>query len=250
MQIVNKIGVIGMGSMGKLIARYASRWGQVEYFDNQVIESDHASPVELRQVCLADIVFLVVPLGAYTKLLPQIAKHLNPEAIFVDVASVKLEPERLIKQHLGRHQHILLSHPLFGPESASASLENHKFIVTLATGRAQQLVDFLDKNLNLDVIRKTALEHDQAMAQVQGLTFFLSRALDVYGLNGQSTGLETPSFSWVKGLAELDKHHSQELLETIQVYNPEAVKARQQLLDILIKLNQDYANQHGSDRLS
>lgn len=236
------IGIIGLGSFGQLVGRYASRWGEVRYYDahNPEPQTQGLKKATLGAVSQCDIVFFCVPLQAYEDLLPRVATELGKDSIFVDIASVKTEPQRLLAKYLPGHQHIVLSHPLFGPQSAWDSLEGHKFIVCETRGYGFDVVEFLGRNLGLHVIHKTVEEHDQAMARVQGLTFFLARALDEYGLNGESTGLETPTYSWLKGLAELDQHHSDDLLNTIESHNPYAAKVRSDILRILNNLDKKF----------
>ena len=73
--------------------------------------------------------------------------------------------------------------------------------------------------------------HDKEMMFVHALTFFIARGLRGFKLD-QLT-LETPSFRHIKQLAHLDKVHSQELFETIELGNPYAAKARGELMVML-----------------
>src|SRR5690606_12780512 len=72
---------------------------------------------EFAEVAKADVVLLCVPLIAYDQVLPALQPHLARGTLVVDVCSVKVEAEKRLHTGLSGHQNLLLTHPMFGPQS-------------------------------------------------------------------------------------------------------------------------------------
>jgi prephenate dehydrogenase len=121
-------------------------------------------------------------------------------------------------------------HPLFGPESASSGLSGHKLIFcdSSLSIKATAKIKKCLSGMGLDVIDMSAEDHDKQMATLQALTFFLARSLNEFGIHNNK--LITPSFQRLIDLAELDKKHSDELLQTIWQGNRHAKKVRQKFM--------------------
>ena len=225
------IGIIGEGSFGKFLKGLVPSGVTVLSVDG------HATAEQFAAVCQADIVFLAIPLASYTDVLPKLAARVPKDTLVVDVCSVKMLPEKLFMQHLGDHTNILLTHPLFGPESAARSAAGFSLIITKSRGaRAKGLLSFCEQELGLKIIRMTSEEHDKAMAEVHAVTFFMARGLG--SLPPVAAELHTPSYNKLLSLAELDMAHSEDLFLTIEQGNPFAKAARQGLLKTLQTIHQ------------
>jgi hypothetical protein len=75
------------------------------------------------------------------------------------------------------------------------------------------------------------------MATVQALTFFLARTLNEFGLHDMQ--FQTPSFQRLLDLADLDKKHSTELLQTIWSGNKYSATVRKKFINEMIKLDNE-----------
>lgn len=100
---------------------------------------------------------------------------------------------------------------------------------------AYELVKSFSANLGLSVIEMSSEQHDREMATVHALTFFIAHALKDMKLHNQK--LSTPSFKKLLSLAELEKHHSDELFATIQQGNKYAREIRESFVEEIKKLN-------------
>jgi prephenate dehydrogenase len=142
-----------------------------------------------------------------------------------------MEPERLLRLHLPHHANILVTHPLFGPQSASAgNTTGRELIVTASVGeRADAVLAFCEQELGLTIHHTTAEAHDKAMAQVHALTFFVAHGLARAHV-GKDVPFVTPSFAMIKDLVALDEKHTDALFATIQQGNPFAQEAREHLM--------------------
>ena len=232
---MKKVGIIGFGSFGEFLATQLESFCEIKVYS----ASGKTNPwgASLEEVAQVDYLIPAIPLDAYETLLGQIKPFLKPEAVVVDVCSVKEEPLKIIKTVLP-DQPVVATHPLFGPESAQHSLEGHVLVLCPDRSDPNQLevIEDFANGLGLEVIRMTTQEHDREMATVHGLTFFIAHALKDIGLHGQK--LATPSFKKLLALAELEQNHSQDLFLTIQTGNPYTKAIRQEFLEEAIKLNQ------------
>lgn len=238
------IGIIGLGSFGKLIADIMPAKSTILAYD--LANSSHKRAVmsRLAEVAATDIVFLAVPLKAYPKILPALRDILPESTLLVDICSVKIKPAQLLKKHLPNHKNLLLTHPLFGPQTAKpGQTKGHELIVTESSGtKAETLIQYFKDNLGLVISRSTNELHDKAMAQVHAVTFFVAKALSLAEI-GKNVPYITPSFKMVLDLIKLENRHSDGLFETIQLGNPYASHARQALLDSLEKVQSQLQNE-------
>lgn len=229
-----KIGIIGQGSFGKFLAQKLSEKLQVVTYDRD--EPDE----KLHEVVTCDYLVLAVPLQSYDEVLQKITPILPDTTTIIDVCSVKQKPVEIIRQYLPS-QPIVATHPLFGPESAADSIIGHTLVMCpdVSDPVQYQRISALAQMLGLRVIRMSAEAHDRDMAVVQGLTFFVAHAVSTMKL---STQLVTPSYQKLLALAELDQHHSAELLDTIQKGNSHAKEVREQFIAQLRTLDDEYSS--------
>lgn len=225
------IGIIGRGNFSQLLKDLLSPFGR----EINLIGRD-SSLEERQKVMKSDIVILGVTLDAYPKVLSELKNKLRPDSLLVDVCSVKVKPLGLIKEVLPAHTNLLVTHPLFGPQSASSGTKNLKFIVCEQSGdMADMLVEFCRSSLDLDIIQMTPEEHDRAMAYTHALTFFVSQALHPFELDRH--GITTPSFNELLDLSNVSKYESQELLASIHNDNPFAKEVREQFIKQSLELS-------------
>ncbi len=230
------IGIIGFGSFGKFLAEKLSSHAVVKVYNRR--ERPTTWQASFEEVAACDYVVLAVPLDAYVETLERLAPVMPPSSVAVDVCSVKEWPVKLIRQYLNE-QPLVATHPLFGPESAGASLDGHTIVLCPEVSDAEpyaKVKRFAEK-LKLRVVELSLEAHDREMAVVQGLTFFIARALDYMKLHGQQ--LSTPSFERLLHLAELEQHHSAELFRTIQQGNMRTQAVRQAFLAAARRIDEE-----------
>ncbi len=222
------IGIIGQGSFGSFLTRKMSGLMDVMVYDHA--KDDMEFSASLKDTAACDFVVLAVPVDAYSGLVGSMKDYLTPESVIVDIASVKSEPVKLLNDLLPETRKVF-THPLFGPESAESSMVGQTIVMCpdVSDAAAYSQIKEMAKLLGLKVVDKTPLEHDQQMAFAQGLTFFVARALMQMGIH--DIELHTPSFKKLLDLAELERHHSEELFRTIQLSNPEVGPIRDSFVE-------------------
>jgi prephenate dehydrogenase len=228
------VGIIGAGSFGMFLAEKLDVFCDVKISSRSGKGGKWAASLE--EVAGCDYIIPSIPVEAYESTLTTLKTHIKKDSVIVDICSVKEKPGQIIKKVLPDNL-LVATHPLFGPESAKDTLKGHCLVLcpdVSNTGELEKIATFAEV-LELDVIQMTAVEHDQEMAVVQGLTFFIARTLHEVGIHRQK--LETPSFKRLLHLAELETHHTDDLFYTIQNGNDQTTKIRQKFIDTTNKLN-------------
>lgn len=221
-------GIIGMGDFGKLSKKHLSEWCKVECFDLKTKDS-------IEKVMGCEFVILAVPLSALKNVLIQIKPLLRTNTTLIDVCSVKQKPAEIYKNILPHHKNVVLTHPMFGPQSAANGLRGHTIIFCNQNAASKAVQKFCQEVLGLRVVRIPAVEHDQIMANMHALTFFVARGLNNLGL--KPSKFQAPSFQMLLDLVDLDKAHSQELFETVECGNPNAATVRENFIKVLQDIN-------------
>lgn len=230
------IGVIGFGRFGQFLVEKLSPHFAIKAYDKNTIKPELQTT--LADVAQSDFIFLAIPLSAYRDVLTELKPLLRPETVVIDICSVKEKPVRIL-QELLPNQPIVATHPLFGPESAKESIAGHRLVVCpeVSDPVACQAIQMLAQIEGLKIINLSMAEHDEAMAVVQGLTFFIAHALKDFELHREV--LNTPSFQKLLDLAELEKHHSQDLFYTIQAGNERTKQVRTRFMTLIDELDND-----------
>ena len=230
------VGIIGFGSFGKFLAEKLSSYARVKVYSQSGRTSSWM--VTLEEVVDVDYLVLAVPLDAYAEMLEAIKPIVKPHTVIVDVCSVKVKPVETIRSIMP-DQPLVATHPMFGPESASVSFAGHTFVMCpeVSTTEPYENIKHFANSLGLGVVEMSADEHDREIAVVQGLTFFIARALNDMGIHDQK--LFTPSFERLLKLADLEKHHSLELFKTIQQGNPHTRAMRDNFIRVVDDVNND-----------
>jgi prephenate dehydrogenase len=229
------VGIIGFGSFGSFLVRKLNGLVTLKVYDpNQPVPAE--LDASLLEACESDYVVLAIPVDSYEAVLGEVTGLLGKNSVVVDISSVKTIPNQKLEQLLpGRKK--VVTHPLFGPQSAEDSFDGHVVVMCPNVSDPEaydQIKDFV-QGLGLKVVEKAPEEHDKEMALAQGLTFYLARALLRSGVH--DIELLTPSFKKLLDLAELESHHSEDLFRTIQLSNPYTAEIRQKFIDIATDLN-------------
>jgi prephenate dehydrogenase len=115
---------------------------------------------------------------------------------------------------------------MFGPDSASDSLEGRKIVlckVRLPEKTFQKIKRYLtDKQLHL--IETTPEEHDEQIAVSLALTHFIGRSLSAFGARPKE--IDTEGYQRLLHVLEVVENDTWQLFEDMNGYNPFAGKFR------------------------
>lgn len=234
-----QLGLIGLGAFGRLAALHLRSHFDVVAADAQ---DRAAEAVELgirwgtpAQAAASPYVLLAVPVQSFPALLADIRGHMQPGALVMDVASVKLATVAAMQEALPDGIEIVGTHPMFGPQSAADGVAGHRIVVCpVRTSRLDEITAFLDNELGLRVHVCDAETHDRDIAQTQALAQFVGRALAM--LEESTSPVRTPGYDRFRIVAETVGEDSWELFVAIQNLNPYAADMRAELLGHLQEL--------------
>lgn len=232
-----KVGIIGYGSFGRLLADIlSSKLPVVVYDKNKKIEGKaNIKNASFDEIVECGVIILAVNLDALEGVCVELAGKVSADTIIVEVCSTKTRSIEILEKHLAGRCQYLATHPLFGPQSAN-NKENMKIVVCESKiENRDKIFTFLKQGLNLQVIEMSAKEHDEQMAWVHALTFFVGRGLKELQLS--DFDLKTDYYQKLLDLVELENQHSIELFNTVQKGNPYSREVRERFVKKLQEIN-------------
>lgn len=230
-------GLIGYGAFGRLAARHLSTLGDVAVYDPALAES-----ATLAQAASADIVVLAPPVDRLEAVIGEVAPHVKPDALVLDVASVKVEPARWLLEGLPAHADIIATHPLFGPQSAAAGTQGLKMVLCPLRGeRTLEVAAVLRRTFGLKVMITTPEDHDREAAVTQGLTHFLAKIMS--GVGPLPTRVTAKSFDLLMHAIGMVADDAPAVYEAIQRTNPYTAQVRRRFLELAEEADAAFADQ-------
>lgn len=232
-----KIGLVGNGRLGALLAHYFRRRHDVKVYDAR----PDKSRASLAQVCAQDVVIPCVPIAAFENVIEKIAPLLKPGALVVDVCSVMEHPVLVMKKRLPKTVQILATHPNFGPDSASESMAGRKMIVCPVRVKGPLWPAFRRalEAYGLVLVELTPAAHDKKAAESLVLTHFIGRSL--IGLGSKPTGIDTEGYKRLLRILQTVQNDSWQLFEDMNRYNAYAAPMRKRLLRVMKDLDRKVA---------
>jgi prephenate dehydrogenase len=228
------VGLIGFGRIGRLLVSHFARDAKIFVadvkLDKRKVRALGATPATLAEACAQEVVVLCVPIAAFEGLTRRIKGLLRPDALVVDVCSVKEHPVRAMKRHLPKSVSLLASHPNFGPDSAADSLKGRKIVLSRVR---MKKADYLRakralERKGLEVVEMTPREHDRRMASSLVLTHFIGRSLVAYG--AKTTGVDTEGYKRLLRILETVQNDSWQLFQDMNRFNAFASPMRRRFL--------------------
>ena len=237
---LNSLGFIGFGSFGQFIVPHLLPHFDLYVYDKRDISSD-AKRIGVRTCTLdealsKEIVLFGVPVQYLEELLIEVKDRINPNALVLDVSSVKIKPIDLIKKYLPDSVDIVGLHPLFGPQSGKYGIEGLNLVVCyVRTRHTNWIHNFFANELKLNVLERTPELHDRQMAYVQALTHFIGRSIN--SMDIPDVEQKTPAYQSLLDIKRNLGQDSFDLFLTIENENPYAKAVREQFIAELSKLN-------------
>lgn len=217
------IGLIGYGHFGAFLHALAQRFVPDATLK---IHSSRRTPdgvlfFPIEEVAACDAVVLAVPISAYPATLAEIGPHLTPDAIVVDIATVKKYTTDLLQAMHPARQFVAM-HPMFGPESYAkrgGDVTGLRIVVTghsMPPSRYSALCDKLAE-VGFQIVEKTAEAHDKDLAETLFLTHYIGQVI----ARGEfeRTDIDTVSFGFLMDAVDSVRHDGQ-LFEEVCRFNP------------------------------
>lgn len=245
-------GIVGYGHFGSFLARSLAEHGREVLVtdrdtDKLPATGDGVRAATMAEIAHADVAVIAVPFASFEPTVTELRTHLVDDTVVMDVVSIKARATSILERVLAGHPNVVASHPLFGPPSMERIEPGNRIVITRQEGpRAKDLRAYLEDDLQLEVLDRDAAEHDQAMAYMQALPFFIARALGKLDLPSDNL-LAIPSYEKLVLIAGIEAHHTQEMFDTSQLANPYAADVRRELLDALLELDREINERQPTD---
>lgn len=239
-----KLGLVGLGAFGRLAATHLRDHFEIIASD-AVDRSSEARELGIgwgnpKDASSCPYVLIAVPVQRFGEALESVARHVEAGALVLDVASVKLPTTMAMQEALPPSVEILGTHPMFGPQSGAAGIAGHRMVLCpVRTVRVDEVSNFLQIELGLDVHVCDADTHDREIAHTQALAQFVGRALAQ--LDESTSSIRTPGYDSLREVADTVGQDSWELFEAIQNLNPYAAETRDELMEHLGELRRRLA---------
>jgi prephenate dehydrogenase len=241
------IGILGFGRFGKLMANYLARDFDVMVYNRSDnaddIMASGAKPTSLEVVCRQKLLILSVPISVFHETLKTVAPLLAPDALVIDVCSVKEYPVRLMKDLLPEQVSILATHPMFGPDSAANALQGRKIVLC-----AERINDSAYRKIKsyliskgLMVLEVTPEAHDRQIAVSLALTHFIGRSLAEFGAT--PLDVDTEGYQRLLHVLGVVENDTWQLFEDMNTYNPYAAESRSVFMEAVQRIHQQLASE-------
>lgn len=237
------LGVIGFGQFAQFFIPYLK-----PNFSRICVSSRSNKSKEARQLGVdfvsvkeaagQNVVMLAVPISQIENVLMEIKDTVMPDAIVMDVCSVKIYPVNLMKRILAKNVNIIGTHPLFGPQSGKRGLKGLEIILCPARTdkKSVKKTEAIFKQIGLKIILTTPDKHDRIMANTQALTHFFAQGV-LKTIKKQNFDFSTPSSRKLFSITKDVREDSMALFRDIETFNPYAKTIRKKLVENLNKIN-------------
>ncbi len=222
---MKKVTIIGFGRFGKTLYRLIKDDFQVSLYSRSTIDPTNLSKQTtiaktLKEAYQSEVIFFAVPISSFESVIKEHTKYFRQEHLLVDVLSVKVYPATVFQKNVTSGPQILLTHPMFGPDSSKDGFAGLPLILDKFQTK-QETYDywkqyFLSKQLK--VIEMSADEHDRLAARSQGLTHFIGRLLEKAEF--KPTPIDSLGSKKLQEVKEQTCNDTWELFRDLQTYNP------------------------------
>ncbi|MCK9441277.1 MAG: prephenate dehydrogenase/arogenate dehydrogenase family protein [Methanothrix sp.] len=240
----------GTGETGSWFARYFKEkgfdvavWGpsgKVEVAERLGVRYAKDMMAEVEK---SDIVLVSVLIEKTVEIIREVAPHMHPGSLIMDVTSIKSEPVRAMKTYAPKGVEVLGTHPMFGP--TMPALRGQTIILTPVEGKTGKWLSIMQSLFQTDGAHVEILdaeEHDEIMAVVQALTHFayigIGAALRTLDFDVQrSRRFMSPVYETMIDFVGRILDQNPELYASIQK-NPKAAVVRQTFVAECMRLSE------------
>lgn len=230
---IKHISIVGYGRFGKVLHRLlkddfvVTVYCRSKITDRSEFNKNTVIAQSIEDIYKNDVIFYAVPIESFEQVIASHKKHFREGHLLIDVLSVKLHPTKVFEKHLkGTNIQAMLTHPMFGPDSSKWGFEGLPIIVDKFKASSENFEYwkrcFVNKKLR--VIEMSAKEHDKLAANSQGLTHFLGRLLDSFGI--EPTPIDSLGAKKLLEIKEQTCNDTWQLFTNLQHFNPYTAQMR------------------------
>ncbi len=223
---MKKVSIVGFGRFGQTLYRLIKDDFIITLYDKKPISiakltSNTTITKKPTDIYHSEIIFYAVPISTFEKVIKLHQKYFQNYHILIDVLSVKMHPAKVFKKYLKNLKtQAILTHPMFGPDSSQNGFDNLPLIIDkfLSSDKTYQFWKEYFESKKLQIIEMSAKDHDKIAASSQGLTHFVGRLLDAYGL--KPTSIDSLGIKKLLEVKEQTCNDTWQLFTDLQHFNP------------------------------
>lgn len=223
----NSVAIVGFGRFGKTLYRLLKNDFPMTLYNPhaQAFEGEDLADAtkiarNVSEVYLCETIFYAVPIVVFESVIKSHKKYFR-DHLLIDVLSVKQYPEKIFEKYLkGTSAQALLTHPMFGPDSAREGFTGLSLVMNQFLTDNDKYIFWKNyfQTKGLSVVEMSAKEHDQLAASSQGLTHFIGRLLQE--LKFAPTIIDTLGAKKLHELVDQTCNDTWELFINLQNFNP------------------------------
>lgn len=222
------LGIIGYGDFSKVMIEWLSSYADIVVSTRSPSGDTLPDGVrfgDVAEVLSQPIIIPSIPAQFLENFFTEHRDLVNPQALVIDVCSVKVRPLQVLQRVLPETCQIIGTHPMFGPASIARNGGIAALPCALCPVRAPQSVvddlrELLSETLQLRVIDTTPEQHDREMAYVQGLSHYIGRVMDEMQI--PDSQLQTAAYEDLLDMKRIQGNDSWDLFSSIVHENPYA----------------------------
>jgi len=227
------IGIIGFGRFGQFIGNEMVNYGFNVFATNITDNYEIANNMNIIflkknefEKINYDIIIFASSILSFENVLKSYSKEFLLKSLIVDVLSVKEYPLQIFKDYLGTYENILLTHPMFGPDSAKNSWYKKNFVyydMNITEHFKDTYNIFLQfwKDKGCNMIIMTPKEHDIKTANSQFLTHFIGRLLELCECT--NTNVDTDGYKSLLKIKDHTMNDSWDLFYGLSKFNKKTI---------------------------
>ena len=249
-----RIGIIGFGRFGQLLAKILKKSHKIKVSD-KINKSRAAKKIgvrfcDLNEVCQQDFIILAVPISEFKNVVLDITDKLKKGQIVIDTCSVKEHPAELMLKHLPKNIEILASHPMFGPDSAKFGLKGLQMVFCPIRIKRESLnkAKKIFRSFGLEIVEMTPKEHDQQSVSSLNLVHFIGRVLEKMEIRPPK--ITTLGFKQLLKACKTVTNDTWQLFCDMQNYNRFSKLTRKKFLKIALKIDKQLSTLTNDKQLS
>lgn len=229
------VTILGFGRFGQVLYRllkddFAITLYQRHEINISLLNATTRIAKDLAEAYESEVIFFATPIETFESVIAAHKKYFRNDHLLIDVLSVKLHPLKVLTKHLKNTQtQALLTHPMFGPDSSKNGFEGLPMIMDQFRTSDENYQFwkgfFISKKLR--IVEISAKEHDKSAASSQGLTHFIGRLLDSYGLT--PTPIDSLGTKKLLEIKEQTCNDTWQLFNNLQHFNPYTMGMRLKL---------------------
>jgi len=238
-----KVGIVGYGDFTKVMVEFLAPHAEIIVSSRSHMEGDAgfgARFAPLSKVLSQDIIIPSIPSQFFEEFFTDNTRLINPEALVIDVCSVKVKPLEVLKRVLPETCSIIGTHPMFGPASIkkNGGIQGLRCVVSPVRAPedlVEKLEIFASDTLGLQVLKRTPEQHDQETAYVQGLSHYIARLVDIMDI--PESDLATLPYRDLLEMKKVQAKDTWDLFESIMHDNPYALEVNKRFKNAQAKLD-------------